>query len=127
MRECSYCGTNFSIVRDHVIPNSYLRSNYRKFEGDWIILSCRECNGILSDRLLFSVPERAAFILKRIEVKYKKIIKFPDWTEWEFEDVAENLANSIRATMDHKAELLDRISHLNLVSGYDFDYMRPET
>lgn len=37
MDSCTYCGSTWNIVRDHVIPNSVLRSTYRKYSGDWLV------------------------------------------------------------------------------------------
>ena len=125
MKNCSYCGSHWDKTRDHVIPNSYLREG-RGYEGDWLVPACKECNGTLGDILLTNVPDRATYLLSKYRRKYKKLLSFADWTDWELEDISDRLADSIRATRAQKQEMIDRINHLELVSGFDIEYMKPE-
>lgn len=119
---CTYCGSGWEISRDHVIPTSFLR-NKRRFQGDWLVPSCRECNGTLGCELIFIIPERAAYVLKAYRKKYKPLFKTPNWRAEELCDVKGSLRQLIEQTMAAKVEAATRILHLKGVSVMPEDYM----
>lgn len=120
---CSYCGSPFSSDRDHVIPQSYLRYGKRRFDGDWTVPSCRECNSLLRDELIFNVPDRARYLIAKYLKRYKKELSFTSWDEEDLEDVSDNLRLMVEASEIFKKEIEQRLDHLRIVSEMPEDYL----
>lgn len=119
MELCTYCGSASHIERDHVVPFSWnhipQRKTYRKEE---IVPACRECNGTLSDRLLFVIEARAAYLLGAYEKKYKKLLKWIDnWTEEEIAELGYSLQISVQKTRKDAEEVHRRLAYLRSVAN----------
>lgn len=56
---CTYCGEPAD-TQDHVIPTSVLKSKKT-------VPACQNCNGILHNRLVLTVPARAAYVAERLQ------------------------------------------------------------
>ena len=112
---CVYCSSPFNLCRDHVIPTSYLRQK-RKYEGDWLVTSCQECNNVLGSDLIFNVPDRANRVLQVLRKKYLKVLNFPEWTPEELEELSHSFKASVISSLTHKHEIQERLNYLELVS-----------
>lgn len=77
---------------------------------------CSECNVLLGARLYFSIPSRAAYLLGTYERRYKKLLKQPDWTPDEIEEIGPSMAASILQSMKDKKEVRRQLEHLQLVA-----------
>ena len=121
---CSYCGFSEGIERDHVVPSSYLREK-RKFEGDWTVPACGECNNTLGASIVFTVPERAAFILEKYERKYHDLIKSRIWENEELEELGYTFRTYIEQTQKTQLEIERRIRYLRLVKEMPINYLYP--
>ena len=124
MQHCAYCGSAWDICRDHVIPTSYLREK-RRYEGDWLVPSCRECNSTLGNELIFNVPDRAYWLLQAYKRKHRKILKSIPWSEEELEDIGPTLRSAIESQEKARNSLTQRINHLRVISMQPITYLAP--
>ena len=118
---CTYCGSPYGVNRDHVIPTCYLREK-RRYEGDWLVACCTECNSTLGDNLIFNVPDRAAWVAAHYRQKYRKVLNAPRWSEDEIDELRGNLRKKIRGAVIERKEMEERIRHLDLVAGLPISY-----
>jgi hypothetical protein len=122
MPNCTYCGAWDGDNRDHVVPVSYNQNVYRKKGGRKnvsyknTVPCCKECNVLLGDRLYFSIPSRAAYLLGTYERRYKKLLKQPDWSEEEIEELGPSMRTSVIQSMKDKNEVRRQLEHLQLVA-----------
>jgi len=119
---CVYCGVKYDLCRDHVIPTSYLRTK-RRYGGDWLVTACTECNTLLGAKLLFNVPERAAYLKIVLARKYYRILRVLNWDDDELEELGENLSSAVRLDLMKRKEVERRLSHLELVERQPVDYL----
>lgn len=112
---CVYCGNTTDITRDHVIPVSW-ESEKRSYKKGDTIKSCRECNSHLGDKLIFSVPDRAAYLLSTYSKKYSKLLKTEDYTDEELSEMDFNLKSMIRSNMNQKEFVKTRMQNLSIIS-----------
>lgn len=107
---CFYCGDIAGTI-DHCPPISFCDvTDARWFREQKInfytVQCCEHCNNGLSNRALFTLQERAQYILRRLEIEAEK---FVIWTEDEMEEMSPMFRRMIRAKkMQHKA-LLERV------------------
>lgn len=114
MPNCTYCGAWDGNNRDHVVPASY-NQNKKHFNCD-TVPCCGECNVLLGDRLYFTVPSRAAYLLGTYERRYKKLLSQPDWSDEEIEELGPSMRTSIIQSMKDKKEVRRQLEHLELVA-----------
>ncbi len=125
---CAYCG-GIAEHKDHVIPVSLLRPGKRgqRFQDDdWIVPACVECNGLLSDRMLHTVPLRASWLYKEYRRRYKKLLTAPTWSNEELDELGDGFRSFVIENMIAQAELDLRLAKLRWVSRQDMDYMHPK-
>ncbi len=114
MKTCIYCGNHLNITRDHIIPVSFT-SNSRHYEGKTVDC-CSDCNSLLRNLLIIGINDRAKFLIKKYKNKYANILRSPDWSDKELQEIGENLRNSIVLLSEEKRELKRRLHHLKHVS-----------
>jgi hypothetical protein len=99
--ECIYCGAP-AVVWDHVPPISlayhYAGNQEIKF---LLVPACGECNALLSNHDIPTVDERKNYLLNRITKKYRKILKMPDWSDSELEEI-KGYINKFVKSSQHK-------------------------
>ena len=71
---------------------------------------------LLGDRLYFSIPSRAAYLLGTYERRYKKLLQQPDWSDEEIEELGPSMRTSIIQTMKDKNEVRRQLEFLTLVA-----------
>lgn len=116
--DCTYCGAPADTV-DHVTPISYnytARSKNAKHMGGERVPCCRECNGLLGAKALFSVPERAQEVAECLERRYRKEINAPIWEEKDLIKLGDSLQKQIRAKQYLRLEALERIRNASSVA-----------
>lgn len=101
-RWCSYCG-DIADTMDHFPPRSV--TNY-----GLLIPCCRECNSSLSTLYAFSFKDRAALAKRNIRSKYKKLLRIPDWTDEEFEEMALHMKESVLAGQRIRDQIKERLA-----------------
>jgi glycerol-3-phosphate dehydrogenase len=52
--------------------------------------------------LYFTIPSRAAYLLGTYERRYKKLLKQPDWSDEEIEELGPSMRTSIIQSMKDK-------------------------
>ena len=73
--------------------------------------SCRECNSILGNRLFQSIGDRAAYLVGRLESRYKKLLSTPSWTEDELAELGRTLRVDVEGALSEKKAVQNRIDH----------------
>jgi hypothetical protein len=122
MPNCTYCGAWDGDNQDHIVPVSY-NQNVSRVGGRRKGVSykntvpcCKECNSLLSDRLYFSIPSRAAYLLGTYERRYKKLLSQPDWSNEEIEELGPSMRTSTIQSMKDKNEVRRQLEFLELVA-----------
>jgi len=106
---CTYCGEHADCY-DHTIPVAYRHNTRNNSENrTYAVPSCTECNTTLGAAPLFTIRERAEYVLKKYMCKHKKILNFVDWCDEELEEMSEDFNRTIKATMRMKAVIEGRI------------------
>lgn len=121
-----YCGYEGDIEREHVIPAHWYSHRTYDFNSQWIVDSCKQCNSFAGAFVSFSIPEKAAHILKRYKTKFRKILKVPLWTEEELNGVSPRLRLGIEESQLARVIVSRRIEHLKHVSEMSPDHLRPK-
>jgi 5-methylcytosine-specific restriction endonuclease McrA len=116
---CTYCGMP-SDTWDHVPAVSVAydvtcewleRNGY----GLWLVPACRQCNGRLGSRRLFTVEERAKVIWRGLHRDLEAITS-AEWTTEELSELGPRLGAYVRAGADHVLVLKHRIAWADGVS-----------
>jgi hypothetical protein len=122
IKYCVYCGETHDLQRDHVIPTSYLREK-RRYEGDWLVTCCGECNRTLGNELICNVPDRAYYLMRVYERKYNKLLKAIPWCDEEIADMGYALRQAIIAQESARKEVRQRIEHLRVTAAQPISYL----
>jgi len=51
-------------------------------------------------------------LIHKLETKYEQELNMPDWSEWELEEMGDNIARDIREALKVKANVLETINAL---------------
>ena len=108
---CRYCGSVNGITRDHVIPVSFASAS-RHYESKDIVSCCSECNSILSDKLLFTIQDRAAYLYRIYNRKYSSVLKIPKWTRQELEELDTSLRELVVTGIKEQKVMQARLANL---------------
>lgn len=118
---CVYCGANEE-VREHVVPWSWnhsgsrIRQNTRnKKDRNGTVPCCKECNNLASDKVFATIEEKREYISERLEKRYKNILKLPDWSEDELNELDVKLKNHTKLKLLAKQWITNRISYPNII------------
>lgn len=111
--ECAYC-SGVAIGWNRVIARA-----------DWFVPGCLECNQMLADCALTSVPLRAAWLHRRYRKRFKQILTGTFWDQDEIEELRGGLKALVVETKSAQAELDCRLTRLGIVAGFHWDYLRP--
>jgi hypothetical protein len=114
--QCSYCGVQANAL-DHIRPVSYDHVDRKsvKYTKDLTVPICNECNSNLSNVWLLTISERAGFLIEKYNKKYKKILKQPNWEEWELDELGENMLKIVLSNIKKKEYIIKRLNFLMLV------------
>lgn len=124
--KCTYCASYADIEREHVIPASYFGRKTYDEDKQWIVDSCATCNRLAGNAVFFSIPEKAAYILKRYKRMYKKVLALGNWNPDELEDLGYLLKVSIEQRQLSKALIQRKLRYLECVADFPVAYRRPE-
>lgn len=121
---CIYCGSTNSIHRDHIIPKSW-SMNYTFFNtsSNPIVPACSECNRTLSNIPIHTPEDRADHLIDVYEKKWKKILKMPDWTNEEMQELGPSLRKSLKHSLKEKELKTLRLKNLykfKITPFYDY-------
>jgi len=126
--KCSYCGQD-SDCRDHVIPLVYfggIRSRSFNSTRYWLTPACWVCNTLAGSAVFFTIPDKAKYIKQRFLIKYRKILRTPEWTEQELKQVSYKLRVQIFNSLVAKRVALEKIKGLEKVIELEDDYLMPD-
>lgn len=71
--------------------------------------ACRECNNLLNTRDLWTIAARKKFIRRILRIRYRRLLKLPDWTDEQLKELGRNLRSYIKASIIAKQVLLERL------------------
>lgn len=97
---------------DHVPPVSARPILKEMGVEKWAFMevpSCQECNSAIGAKALWTVRERKAWVKEFLKRKYRRILKLPDWTEEETEELGRGLKDHVIATSSLKKLTQGRI------------------
>lgn len=114
---CTYCNSNLANARDHVIPRSW--SNNESFAEKYVVPSCTECNALLSNSVVHSIEERAAYLQTLYLKRYRKLLKTPEWSNQELKEMSPSMRKSIKENAAFKKLIEAKIINLQAL-GKDF-------
>jgi hypothetical protein len=105
---CIYCGDEWEVY-DHVPPVAAYCTN-----SSWAFKypACKNCNAILGSNPIKDIRIRRWFILKRLFVKYNKIINIPNWTNPELHEIKGWVRGYIKSSCRKQKHLIKRIDFL---------------
>ena len=116
---CYYCG-DVATVTEHVIPRSILRQ-YAHLSLDelrqvtvgrkLVVPACKECNYLLGDSMQETINERKNLVKKKLAKRYKKLLRMPNWTREELEEMGPGLAKYIQHCVEEKRWIRARIAY----------------
>jgi hypothetical protein len=115
--DCTYCGM-MANARDHIIPHSFIKGTEqtREFSRDTTVPACTECNSLLSNLMYTTIASRAAYLVNVLRIKYKALLKSPDWSEDEYEELSGNLLKEVRHKQTKKKIIQARIAYAEGIS-----------
>ena len=117
---CFYCGDNTAITRDHVIPVSF-SSESRSYNQKDVVPCCRECNSLLGNRLLLTVEDRAMYLAEKLASRYGSTLRAYSYGSYELETFGSNLKSMLKANVNQKAFIVNRIDHCHKIAGSLFN------
>ena len=115
-KACIYCGVRATTV-DHFVPISIvfmLIQTGTPIRGKFLLPSCGECNSIAADRLFKTVAAKRRYIHERLRKKYRNLLDMPDWSDEEQEELGWALQTFVRAGMEQKSVLRQRLAWRNI-------------
>lgn len=111
---CVYCGDWYE-CRDHFIPVSWA-SVYRTYHVNNLVHSCRKCNSILGDKVFGSMEERSQYVLEEYEERTQWLMRFPEWTQDELDELDWGLKCLVESKMALKYIAKAKIANLRVTS-----------
>jgi 5-methylcytosine-specific restriction endonuclease McrA len=101
IRQCVYCG-DVADTLEHIPPRSVRNHKLALYIKFKTVHSCFECNNLLGNRLPWDLDGRKEKIKEILAKRYKKALKFQDWTELELQEVSETMRKEIIISMEMK-------------------------
>lgn len=98
---CAYCGES-ATDREHVLP--------KVAGGDFTVPSCRECNILAGSKIHLSFEERRAYIRARIEKRYRRLLRQPEWSRDEVSELGRALSDVVVASEAARRIIVDRLA-----------------
>lgn len=99
---CAYCG-EYGSEAEHVVP--------KHLELDtWTILACSDCNNIAGGAPLFTFRDKRDHIRAGIRKRHGKLLRMPDWTDDEIDDLGPAMRRSVLAHARAREIVLQRLS-----------------
>lgn len=114
---CTYCG-DYAQARDHVVPVSvnYVFRNYREGET---APCCRECNSVAGNHWPDSLCDKALFLMRKYEIRYKKALGCPEWHPLQINELGGMLKSYVQSMQNKRRLAVAKIRNLDLVAqGY---------
>ena len=113
---CVYCG-NRAQSRDHIPPLVWLYClGPSYFERDGLLIvwvpACLQCNVALTDRRLFTIAERTAFLLQFYTDRYAAILQTPVWDDAQLGELRGQLKERIGTSEEFRKGITRRLAIL---------------
>lgn len=86
---CFYCGER-ATQDEHVVAQVYDVET-------WTVRSCWECNALAGQEPFATITHKHEYIRDRRRLRYAKLLKMPEWTEDDLDEMGTNLRNTIIA------------------------------
>lgn len=105
---CAYCGC-MAEDWDHIIPQAVVKLLGTSF--NMLVPACHECNCIAGYHLFASVRLKRKFIQAQLKKKYAKLLRLPEWSDDELEEMAWTMRVAIEAQQLKIRQLRKRIAY----------------
>lgn len=103
--QCFYCGGHGESV-DHIPPVSYLENFPEK---RILVRCCLLCNQLLGNKAYLSLLSRCDYLLIRYQKRFKRLLSYPDWEDWELEELTGKLKRDIVLGLKKKKYIENKI------------------
>lgn len=109
---CVYCGQPYDDL-EHVIPRYYQAKFSKLHEVIYsdIVPSCHECNLLAGRELFFTVEDKKDYIKGKLRKRYKKILRLPEWTTEELNELSPSICTSILNKVALQRTIKERLSY----------------
>lgn len=94
LRRCVYCGET-ATARDFFPPRSQTAVGF-------ILPACLECSGLCLNRWPYDFQERAEGVKEALRIRYERVLRIPEMSEEELEDLGTNLKIRIKQCQERK-------------------------
>ena len=104
---CYYCGVPSSTI-DHTIPRTLLNRLSREELADLFAIkrltvpACQECNSLIGASVHRTLAARKTYLKQRLEAKYGKFLRMPEWSEGEIDEMGPRMQDHLRWAMATK-------------------------
>ena len=116
---CFYCGLPADSI-DHVIPKSLLRmlavlgdsfvaKILKNRHRVHMVRSCKDCNSVLGRNYFDKLPQRKAYIKRRLRQRHHAILAMPTWEDSDFGEMSEGLRNWILKEQERRDIIKERL------------------
>ena len=112
---CVYCGAR-ATTKDHFAPVSIVASLMTfgaRVIGKFLIPACGECNCIAGNKIFISVGAKRRYIQDRLKQKYAKLLKMPDWSESELNQLGYTLRQATLTGLAQRDYMRARVAWRN--------------
>lgn len=110
---CYYCG-DYADTLDHVPPlnsveNMRMEEWHKQKLPFVLIRACTSCNSKLGSKPIYSILERVANIIHKLEKEYEKVMD-NKWSDTELKELGKNLKSIVSAYDVKTAKLQSRLN-----------------
>lgn len=110
---CVYCGEP-ATGRDHFLPLAYMGiydeyRHHRIARLMFTVPACRSCNATAGGRIFRTFTAKQRYIHDRLRRKHASLLRAPDWSEGELEEIGHSLRTHIEARRSQRQRLLARL------------------
>lgn len=110
---CVYCGNRANTL-DHFVPLAVLYMMGEIGGGERVTLECcSECNKIAGSHVFKTVAEKRAYIHGNLKERYHVLLKTPEWSEDELDEMGYNLRHYITENLQCQEWIRDRLKWRN--------------
>ena len=95
---------------------SNLHHRYSDYNSENVVPACMECNTHLGSKYLITISDRAEYLASDLNKRSKKILKYPDWTSEELDELKGSLRKTVQAMQIKKNLIKERLSHMENMS-----------
>ena len=117
---CTYCG-DYASSRDHVIPSIWTDAGpkAKTFRKSRIVPCCAEYNRLLGGKAIFTIADRAHYLIGAGTHRHRKDLEAEEWTRFDLASMRGQLRKRLKAGEYRRKKQQARIAHLQEVRSLE--------